>query len=90
MKNHLGETEYQTYAGWRAAVKKEVARRNDVALTIRWDGDKDICFAFAEDQRSGGKTIPVGEWTGDVGTIYAHQVKAGSPGEQVSCYVNCQ
>ncbi len=52
MKNHLGEKEYQTYAGWRAACKK-------VNPAVTFEGNKDICNARG-----------VGEWGGDVGSVY--------------------
>lgn len=55
-KNHLGEREYQTYAAWRAAAK--------AAGATRFEGDKDIAHAIGPDGKH------VGEWGGDVGSIY--------------------
>lgn len=62
-KNHMGETEYNTYSGWRAACKR--------AGADNFDGDRDICQA-----RKGGKGV--GEWDGAVGTVYddAHKKAA--------------
>lgn len=54
-KNHMGETEYNTYSGWRAACKR--------AGADEFDGDRDICQA-----KKGGKGV--GEWDGAVGTVY--------------------
>ena len=58
MRNHLGEREYQTYAAWLRAVKKI-----DPQAIV--DGNKDIAYAMHADGIKG-----IGEWTGDVGTIY--------------------
>ena len=62
-KNHMGETEYNTYSGWRAACKR--------AGADKFDGDRDICQAL-----KGGKGV--GEWDGAVGTVYddAHKKAA--------------
>lgn len=54
-KNHMGETEYNTYSGWKAACRK--AGADD------FEGDRDICQA-----KKGGKGV--GEWDGAVGTVY--------------------
>lgn len=54
-KNHMGETEYNTYSGWKAACKK--------AGADEFEGDRDICQA-----KKGGKGV--GEWDGAVGTVY--------------------
>lgn len=61
VKNHLGDTEYQTYQGWRAACKKA-----HPACTFR--GDKDIGGAVVD-----GKDI--GEWGGDVGSVFKAKPK---------------
>lgn len=63
VKNHMGETEYNTYSGWRAACKK--------AGADEFEGDRDICQA-----KKGGKGV--GEWDGAVGTVYddAHKKAA--------------
>lgn len=62
-KNHMGETEYNTYSSWRAACKR--------AGADKFDGDRDICQAL-----KGGKGV--GEWDGAVGTVYddAHKKAA--------------
>ncbi len=62
-KNHMDETEYNTYSGWRAACKR--------AGADKFDGDRDICQAL-----KGGKGV--GEWDGAVGTVYddAHKKAA--------------
>ena len=54
-KNHMGETEYNTYSGWRAACKR--------AGADQFDGDRDICQALSNG-------TGVGEWDGVVGTVY--------------------
>jgi hypothetical protein len=62
-KNHMGETEYTTYSGWKAACRK--------AGATEFDGDRDICQA-----KKDGKGV--GEWDGAVGTVYddAHKKAA--------------
>jgi len=55
--NHLGEREYQTYGAWRRACLQ--------AGAVRFEGDRDIANAFGADGKG------VGEWGGDLGTIYA-------------------
>jgi hypothetical protein len=55
VKNHMDETEYNTYSGWRAACKK--------AGADEFEGDRDICQA-----KKAGKGV--GEWDGAVGTVY--------------------
>jgi hypothetical protein len=54
-KNHMGETEYNTYAGWKAACRK--------AGADKFEGDSDICQAMKD-----GKGI--GEWDGASGSVY--------------------
>ena len=54
-RNHLGEKEYSTYSGWRAAAK--------AAGATRFEGDKDIASAHGP---NGG----VGEWDGEKGSVY--------------------
>jgi hypothetical protein len=51
----MGETEYNTYSGWRAACKR--------AGADQFDGDRDICQALSNG-------TGVGEWDGVVGTVY--------------------
>lgn len=62
-KNHMGETEYNTYSGWRAACKRAGANS--------FDGDRDICQALKD-----GKGV--GEWDGATGSVYddAHKKEA--------------
>ncbi len=59
--NHLGEPEYQTYAGWKAACRKA-----HPACTFR--GDKDIGGAVVDGR-------DVGEWGGDVGSVFKAKPK---------------
>jgi hypothetical protein len=58
-KNHLGDREFQTYAGWKTACKKIAAGR-----PIKWSGDKDIDECFVDGQS-------IGEWDGEKGSIYS-------------------
>lgn len=60
-KNHLGEPEYQTYSGWRAACRKA-----HPSCTFR--GDKDIGGAVVDGR-------DVGEWLGDVGSVFRAKPK---------------
>ncbi len=62
-KNHMGETEYNTYSGWRAACKR--------AGATEFEGDRDICQA-----KKDGKGV--GEWDGASGSVYddAHKKAA--------------
>lgn len=63
-KNHMGETEYSSFASWKAAVKK---KHPDFWI----DGDKDIAQAMVGEQPfKRGKTKSVGEWDGSVGTVF--------------------
>lgn len=57
--NHMGEAEYETYAGWKAACRKAYP-----GCTFR--GDIDIGAAVLD-----GKDV--GEWDGAVGSVYAPQ-----------------
>ena len=54
-KNHMGETEYQTYPAWKRACK--------AAGATSFTGDKDIDQAM-KDKKA------VGEWDGAVGSVY--------------------
>lgn len=65
MKNHLGEKEYQTYAGWKHACKK-AAGNNHLLI----DGDKDIATAFSEPFIPCVLKNAIGEWDGSKGCIY--------------------
>lgn len=58
--NHMGEREYQTYSGWKAACKKAYP-----GCTFR--GDKDIGAAVLNDK-------DVGEWDGAVGSVYKKEL----------------
>lgn len=63
-KNHMGETEYNSYASWKAAAKK-------VNPEFWIDGDKDIAQAMVgEKPFKAGKTKSIGEWDGAVGCIF--------------------
>lgn len=63
-RNHLGEKEYNTYAGWRAAAK--------AAGATRFEGDMDIAHAMGP---NGG----VGEWDGEKGSVYSQTQDAELP-----------
>jgi hypothetical protein len=67
-KNHMGETEYNTYAGWKAACRK--------AGADKFEGDRDICQAMKD-----GKGI--GEWDGASGSVYddSHKKKKMAEGQ---------
>lgn len=54
-KNHMDETEYNTYSGWKAACRK--------AGADKFEGDRDICQAMKD-----GKGV--GEWDGEKGSVY--------------------
>lgn len=62
-RNHLGEKQYQTFAGWKRAAK---------AAGATWfDGDKDIAQAMTGPRPyAEGQTRSVGEWDGAVGIIF--------------------
>jgi hypothetical protein len=66
-KNHMGETEYNTYAGWKSACRK--------AGADKFEGDSDICQAMKD-----GKGI--GEWDGATGSVYddSHKKKKMAEG----------
>ena len=68
-KNHLDETEYSSWASWRAAIKKH--------FPDFWiDGDKEIANAMVGPKPfKKGETKSVGEWDGEKGVIYAHALK---------------
>lgn len=64
-KNHLGDAEYNTWSGWRAAAKKK-----DPA--VWFEGDKDIAQAMVGPKPyKDGKTIAIGEWDGEKGSIFS-------------------
>lgn len=75
-KNHMGETEYNTWSGWRAACKK-------VNPDYKIEGDKDIAQAMVD-----GKSI--GEWDGEKGSVFddAHKPKKAKVSEQVDESLN--
>lgn len=60
-KNHMGDREYQTYAGWKAACKK-------AHPGCEFRGDRDIGAAVV-----GNKDV--GEWDGAIGFVYANTLK---------------
>jgi hypothetical protein len=68
-KNHMGETEYNTYAGWKSACRK--------AGADKFEGDSDICQAMKN-----GKGI--GEWDGATGSVYddSHKKKKMAEGKK--------
>jgi hypothetical protein len=68
-KNHMGETEYNTYAGWKSACRK--------AGADKFEGDSDICQAMKD-----GKGI--GEWDGATGSVYddSHKKKKMAEGKK--------
>lgn len=59
-KNHMGDREYQTYGGWKAACKKAYP-------DCSFRGDRDIGAAVV-----GNKDV--GEWDGAIGSVYAKTV----------------
>lgn len=64
-KNHMGETEYTSYASWKKAAKK-------VNADVWFDGDDEIGSAMVGPKPfKKGETKGIGEWDGEVGTIYA-------------------
>ena len=75
-KNHMGETKYNSFASWKAAVKKKHPE-------FWLDGDKDIAQAMVgEKPFAKGKTKAVGEWDGSVGSIFKdlHEASPGKDG----------
>lgn len=66
-KNHLGDTEYNTWSGWRAAAKKKNPE-------VWFEGDKDIAQAMVGPKPyKHGETKAIGEWDGEKGSIYTTQ-----------------
>lgn len=66
-KNHLGETVYSTFAGWKAACKKQDP-------TVWFDGDADICNAFVGAKPyKRGETRAIGEWDGAEGSLFVSE-----------------
>jgi hypothetical protein len=62
--NHLGEQEYTSFHGWRAA-----CRQKDPA--VWFDGDKEIAQAMVGPRPYvRGATKSIGEWDGAVGSVY--------------------
>ena len=57
-KNHMGDTEYNSYKAWKAGVKKKAGDKKVVFV-----GDADIDEAHVD-----GKSI--GEWDGVKGSVY--------------------
>lgn len=71
MKNHLGNREYQSYSGWKTAIK-QAAAPHWLKCHVRYEGNKDIASALLVDQ----KGIPItalGEWGGDVGDVNTNE-----------------
>jgi len=74
MLNHLGEREYQTYSGWKAACRKAAEAANGA---VEFEGDRDICQAFIVTGVLGtgeGGRKGLGEWDGAVGSLYGQPV----------------
>lgn len=64
LKNHMDETEFTSFASWKSACRK-------VDPQYWLDGDKDIATAMVGPKPFvKGKTQGIGEWDGEVGTIY--------------------
>jgi hypothetical protein len=69
-RNHLGDAEQTTYAGWKAACRRAHSG-------VWFDGDKDIAQAMVGPKPfQRGKTRSVGEWDGDKGSVYKSTAKA--------------
>jgi hypothetical protein len=70
-KNHMGENEYGTYTGWKAAAKKADA-------AVWFDGDKETCNAMVgPNPYKRGETKGIGEWDGEKGSVYKSGVSEG-------------
>lgn len=68
-KNHLGEPEQTTFAGWKRACRK-------VNPDVWFEGDKDIAQALVGPKPyKHGETKSIGEWDGEKGSVYAHAKK---------------
>lgn len=64
-KNHLGEPEQRTYAGWKRACKAKNA-------DCWFEGDSDIAEAFVGPKPfKRGETKSIGQWEGDKGSVYS-------------------
>lgn len=69
-KNHLGEPEQTTFAGWKRACK-DALRKVDSSITAWLEGDADIAEMFiGEKPYKQGKTFSIGQWDGDKGSVY--------------------
>lgn len=76
-KNDMGETEYATYSGWKAAAKKADA-------SVWFDGDKDIGQAMVGAKPfKKGETKSIGEWDGEKGCIFKSAVKESTIAESI-------
>lgn len=74
-KNHMGESEYTTFASWKRAIKAAYP-------SATFEGDQDIANAKAD-----GKGV--GEWDGAVGCVYNKIVnEAVSPVRAAENYIN--
>jgi transcription antitermination factor NusG len=68
-KNHLGETTFASFPGWKRAVKQ-------FHPDAWFDGDVDICNAFTGTKPyKRGETLGVGEWDGNEGVVFKGSVK---------------
>lgn len=73
VKNHMDETEYESWASWRAACKK-------ACPSVTFEGDKDIAQAMD------GKRA-IGEWDGTVGVLFKVQsAKVAEGFDEEKCY----
>lgn len=72
-KNHLGENEYYTYGGWKAAIKKKYP-------SAKFRGNKELGSAYIVNDASTSRwpMQDVGEWEGDKGTVIPH-IKEKNP-----------
>ena len=68
-KNHMGETEYNSYSSWKRAAKQANS-------SVWFDGDADIGQAMVGTKPyKKGETTAIGEWDGVIGVMYKQEVK---------------
>jgi hypothetical protein len=73
--NHMGEPEYHSFHGWRAACRK-------VDPTVWFDGDKEIAQAMVGMRPyRRGETHSIGEWDGAVGVVYNNDTTMATEGD---------
>lgn len=66
MKNHLGETIYSSFSGWKRMIKKRVYALIG-NFSVKFDGDIDICEGGYVN--SFGIYKSLGQWDGETGSI---------------------